>query len=176
VTNERSVLGELFAQFALLALISIGGIIAVVPEMQLAVIRHGWMDERTFVNLFALAQAAPGPNVVVVALVGWHVAGGLGALVAMLGVCTPSFLLTFAIASGWSRLSSFGWVKLVERGLAPVTIGLVGATGLVVGKTAATGPATWLLIGATAIFVALTRTSPHLALAVGGAAGLLGLV
>jgi chromate transporter len=174
--SGRSVAGDLFLQFALLGLISIGGIIAVIPEMQIAVVGRGWMDERTFVNLFALAQAAPGPNVVVVALVGWHVAGGLGALVAMLGVCAPTFLLTFAAASGWSRLSAFGWVKLVERGLAPVTIGLVGATGLLVGKTAATGPATWVLVLATAALVAINRTSPHLVLAVGAAAGLAGLV
>jgi chromate transporter len=174
--NERSVLGELFAQFALIALISIGGIIAVIPEMKLAVVRHGWMDERTFVNLFALAQAAPGPNVVIVALVGWHVAGGLGALVAMLGVATPNFIVTYLASQGWSRLSSLGWIKLVERGVAPVTIGLVGATGLLVGKTAASGPTGWLLIGATALFVAVTRTSPHLVLALGAVAGLLGLV
>jgi chromate transport protein ChrA len=108
------VLWQLFTGFAALSLIAIGGGIAVVPEMnRLAVDVHGWMSDAHFAQLFALAQAAPGPNIIVVGLIGWHVAGLAGMVVAMLAATGPSGLLAYAFTAlppppGRPRLAADG--------------------------------------------------------------------
>ena len=80
-------LGQIAITFATLSLLAVGGANAVVPDMHRQVVETlGWMDNATFANLFAIAQAAPGPNVLVVSLIGWHVAGFAGLLVATVGV------------------------------------------------------------------------------------------
>ena len=82
-----SLIGELFLEFALLALIAFGGATALLPEMHRVVVEnHHWLDDATFTHLYAIAQAAPGPNVLVVTLIGWEVAGLAGALAATLGL------------------------------------------------------------------------------------------
>ena len=83
-------LGALYAQLSLLA---VGGVVTVLPEMQRAVVEvRGWMAPAEFAALFALAQAAPGPNMMVATLVGWRVAGLPGALVATLGMIGGQYL------------------------------------------------------------------------------------
>ncbi len=75
----------LFLEFALLALVAFGGATALLPEMHRVVVEnHHWLDDATFTHLYAIAQAAPGPNVLVVTLIGWKVAGLAGALAATL--------------------------------------------------------------------------------------------
>jgi chromate transporter len=99
-----SVLLSLFVVCAQLSIIAIGGATAVLPELQRQVVDvHHWMDATAFGALFALAQAAPGPNVLVVTLVGWQVAGIAGALVATIGILLPSGLLTWCVAGAWHR-------------------------------------------------------------------------
>ena len=175
--NDRGVLGELAVQFALLSLMAFGGIIAVIPEMHKAVVdSHHWMSSPTFVTLFALAQAAPGPNVIVVALIGWNVAGGLGALVSMLAVSTPPFLITYTAARYVDRVRGRDWYRLAERGIAPVTVGLVLSSGLLLGGVAAVD---WQAIGITALTAAAVlrwKGSPLIALGLAALAGLAGLV
>jgi len=86
---------EIALQFFVLSLLSIGGANGVIPEIQRRVVEvHHWMTDEDFAQLFALSQAAPGPNVLIVSLVGWKVAGVLGGVVAMLAMCGPSSLLT----------------------------------------------------------------------------------
>src|SRR5262249_54875469 len=90
---------ELTAQFLLLSMLSIGGANAIIPEIHRRVVDlEHWMTDADFAQLFALSQAAPGPNVLIVSLVGWKVAGVIGGVVAMLAMSGPSSILTYWVA------------------------------------------------------------------------------
>lgn len=121
----------LLGQFALLSILAIGGANAVVPEIhRLSVHDQHWMTDTQFVDLFALAQAAPGPNVLVVSLIGLQVGGLLGALITTLAMCGPSSVLAYTISNAWDRFRDRPWRKATQARLAPVTIGLVLGSGL----------------------------------------------
>ena len=173
--NERSVLVDLAIQFIGLSLMSIGGIISVVPEMHAAVVQtHGWMSSQDFVTLFALAQAAPGPNVIVVTLIGWRVAGLPGALVATLAVAFPSFVIAYTASKLWSRMNARAWYKICERGMAPVTIGLICSSALLLTDVAVDHWGSLVVTVLTTVSLLRWRNSPLIALgcaAVAGAAG-----
>jgi len=95
-------------------LLAFGGGNTILPEMQRQVVEvQNWMSAREFASLYALAQAAPGPNLLVSSLIGWRVAGLSGALVATLAVCVPAGLLTYFVAAAWQR-----GVAALEPGLA----------------------------------------------------------
>lgn len=98
------ILLTLLWQFSLLSLVAVGGANVLIPELQRLVVEQGWMNAREFAALFAIAQAAPGPNVLVVCLIGWHVAGVSGAVVSMLGICGPSSILSFTWRAGGSAI------------------------------------------------------------------------
>src|SRR5689334_24673507 len=96
------ILAEIAARFATLSLVAIGGINAILPEIHRVVVDvEGWMTSAEFADLFALAQLAPGPNAMIVALVGWKVAGIAGAIVATIAACGPSSVACF-IAWHWA--------------------------------------------------------------------------
>ncbi len=123
-------LTELFLHFLTLSLLSIGGAISTVPEMhRFLVDRTGWLTEAGFTSSIALAQAAPGPNVLFVAVLGFNVAGLQGAAAAMAGILLPSTVLTL-VATRWMRANR-GHLALraFSAGLMPLTLGLVFATG-----------------------------------------------
>lgn len=175
--SDRPVLFDLSWQFAALSLMSIGGIIAVVPEMHAAVVeRHQWMAAQDFVTLFALAQAAPGPNVIVVTLIGWRVAGGLGALIATVAVSTPSFLITYTASRVWRSVNGRVWYRVCERGMAPVTIGLILSSGLLLSRVAVEHWGALAVTALTVLALLKWRNSPLVALACSALAGLAGLV
>eukprot|EP01031_Cornospumella_fuschlensis_P049636 gene49637-biopygen39784 len=95
--SEDGDLSALVWGFLGISLLSVGGGVAALPEMhRLMVETHGWMDELAFSKRYALAQAAPGPNVMVVGLFGWHVAGITGMFAAMLAMCGPTSILAYA--------------------------------------------------------------------------------
>ncbi len=106
------ILGALAGQFVVLSLIAFGGANAVVPEIhRQSVELHRWMSDREFADLFAIAQAAPGPNVMISTLVGWKVAGIPGGLVATLAMCAPSCLLTRWSVMSPSSIRCGAWVR-----------------------------------------------------------------
>lgn len=90
-------LGLLAVQFALLSLFAVGGAMAVLPEIhrQAVDVSH-WLTDRQFADVVAIAQAAPGPNIMLVTLIGYQAAGFAGAMVATLAMCAPSCLITFS--------------------------------------------------------------------------------
>jgi chromate transporter len=167
-------LWQLFSGFAAISLIAVGGGIAVVPEMnRLVVDVHGWMSDARFAQLFALAQAAPGPNVLVVGLIGWQVAGLAGMLVATAAMTVPAGVLAYGFSRLRSRLAGSRGLRLVEQGLVPIAVGLILASGIVLGEAAASG---WLAVALTigsSLFVWRTERSPLWVLAAGAAAGAL---
>lgn len=123
-------LPDLFVHFLTLSLLSIGGAISTVPEMhRFLVERTGWLSEAGFTSSIALAQAAPGPNVLFVAVLGFNVAGLSGAAAAMAGILLPSTVLTLA-ATRWMRANrGHAGLRAFSAGMAPLTLGLIFATG-----------------------------------------------
>lgn len=168
---------ELATTFGLLSLIAIGGANAIVPDIQRQVVdvQH-WMTSGEFANLFAIAQAAPGPNVLVVSLVGWRVAGLSGLLVATAAICGPSCLLAFGTSRLLTRFADAEWIRFVKTGLAPIAIALFLASGLVMARSADAGAVSVAATAASALFVFRTPFNPLWPLAGGGLLGLLGLL
>jgi chromate transporter len=171
------ILWELAAQFFVLSLLSFGGANAVIPEIHLRVVetKH-WMTDADFAQLFALSQAAPGPNVLIVSLIGWKVAGVVGGVVAMLAMSGPSSLLTYAVAHAWERFRDAPWRIAIQRGLAPVTVGLILASGYILIRTADHSWGAYAITAATLLLSLRTRLHPLLMLGAAAAAGALGFV
>ncbi len=159
--------------FASLSLVSIGGANVVVPEIHRQVVdQFAWMDDATFANLFAIAQAAPGPNVLLVSLVGWHVAGATGLAVATIAILLPSGLLAFAVSRLIARWSDTRWIAIAKAGLVPVAIGLILASGVVMARAADHDALAVAITAATAMFVILSDRNPLWALATATAVGI----
>lgn len=186
----------LFTHFLILSLLSIGGAITTAPEMQrYLVVDSQWLTNAQFNSSIALAQAAPGPNVLFVALVGWNVGlnagGGLGAgaagwgwalagvAVAMLGIMLPSTTLTFVAARWGHRNRDLRPVRAFKQGVAPIVIALLVSTGWVL-TAAHNHPAQdwrlWLLTVVTALLVWKTRIHLLWLLGAGALLGAFGLV
>jgi len=165
----------LFIHCATLSLLAIGGAIATVPDLQRFVVaEHGWLGAEAFTASVALAQAAPGPNLLFVAVVGFNVAGLTGALVAMAGMLLPSTVLTLTITRwGFRRRDSRG-VKAFVAGMAPITLGLLLATGWLLAEPVVQRPVAVALIAGTVLLMWRTRLSPLWLLAAGAAAGAAG--
>ena len=170
-------LAQLAVDFSLLSLFAVGGVITVLPELHRGVVDvHGWMSSAEFARLFALAQASPGPNILVVSLIGWKVAGLAGATVATAAVCAPSSILTYGVSQIWERFRDSRWRKTVEEGLVPVTVGLMLAGGYLITLAADQNAMGFVITAVTAAVVLGTRTHPLCLLAAGGLMGLAGWV
>jgi len=179
---------QLFTHFLSLSLLSVGGAISAVPDMhRFLVDKQGWLTDSQFTASIAIAQAAPGPNVLFVALMGWNVglnAGGLGqalfgVLAAMLGILLPSSILTY-MTSRWSHENrELRAVRAFKQGLAPIVIALLIATGWILasahGDPARDWPL-WLTTVATTLIVWRTRLHLLWLLAAGAALGWFGFV
>ena len=164
---------ELTAQFLLLSMLSIGGANAIIPEIHRRVVDlEHWMTDADFAQLFALSQAAPGPNVLIVSLVGWKVAGVVGGVVAMVAMSGPSSILTYWVAHAWERFRDAPWRIAIQRGLAPVTVGLILSSGYVLTRTA--DESSWVAYGLTGVTLAVSLTSRLHPLWLLGAAGVVG--
>lgn len=128
---------ELFLEFFLLAFVAFGGATALLPEMQRVVVdQHQWMTLETFAHLYAIAQAAPGPNVLVVTLIGWQVAGLAGAFAATVAICLPMSVLVFLLFRHWERFRGALWQQAIQLGVAPLAVGLVLAGASLIGVAA----------------------------------------
>jgi chromate transporter len=170
-------LGSLAMVFMQLSLLAFGGTNSVLPEMQRQVVEvHPWLSAGEFASLFALAQAAPGPNMLVVTLIGWRVAGLPGALVTTLGVAGPSSVLTFVGYGLWHRFRDARWRRLVQAGLMPVTAGLIMASAMLLIETTSAAWGTAAITAVAAVLFLFTRLHPLLVLAAAAAAGASGLL
>jgi chromate transporter len=169
-------LWTLAGHFAFLSLFAIGGGVAAVPEMhRLSVVVMHWMTDKQFGDMFALAQMAPGPNVLIVTLIGYHVAGITGGVVATAGMCGPACLFAFWFARTWDRFKGAKWRMVVQAALLPLSLGLVAASAYVVTRAA---DQTLGAIGITALTATITfgtRLNPLWLFAGAGLAGLAGL-
>ena len=163
-------------RFALLSLMAVGGANVVIPEIHRLVLNEHWMSVQEFAALFAVAQAAPGPNILIVALVGWRVAGVSGAVLSMLAMCLPSSVLSFHAARLWREHRQSPWLRTVKGALAPVSVGLIAASGWLLGQAAYRGLGSGLLCLAVALLAWRSKLHPLWWLAAGAVLGMLGVV
>jgi chromate transporter len=147
--------------FAPLSLVSFGGGQAIIADMQHQIVDvRQWLTADQFADLFALSRAAPGPSTLISALIGWQVAGLAGAVVATLAIYIPSSLVVYAAVRWWHKSKESQWRIILERGLAPIAVGLVfaGAYAIVQATFSPPQVATTLISAALLIF---TRLSPY---------------
>lgn len=163
---------ELALYFGLLSLISVGGISSVMPEMQRYVVGvRGWMSAGDFIEMFAVGQAAPGPNVLIASLIGWKIAGVAGALVALAAMCAPAAALAWWVAGLWERFKDSPWRAAIQRAIAPLVVGFILSGGAVLATPGAPDWRLWLIAGAAAAAMLATRLNPLWILAGGGVVG-----
>lgn len=169
----------LFGHFLLLSLLAIGGAMSTAPDMHRYIVsQQHWLSDAGFSTSVALAQAAPGPNLLFVAVVGWNIAGAAGVCATLGGMLLPSTVLTLAVARwGQARAETAG-VRAFKAGMAPVTLGLVVSTGWLLAEpfvlaSAHRIPAA-VLIAATVLAMLRTRIAPIWLIAIGAAVGAVG--
>ena len=164
---------ELALYFALLSLLSFGGMPAVMPEMQRIVVEvKGWTGPVEFVQLFAVAQAAPGPNVLIASLIGYRAAGFAGALVALAAICAPSALISYWVGDIWERFKDSPWRRTIQKAIAPVVVALILSGGYVIATPGGTPDwRLWLIAAITATAALATRLNPLWMIGVGAAMG-----
>ena len=179
---------HLFGHYLLLSLLSIGGGITTAPEMQRYLVsQQHWLTATQFNGSIALAQAAPGPNILFVALLGWNIGlnsggilhGFLGVGVTMLGMLLPSTTLTYVLSRWGHRNGKLRSVRAFKQGLAPVVIALLLATSWTLAHSnndGAHGWQLWLLTVLTVVIVLCTRLHLLCLLAAGALLGALGFL
>ena len=176
MTDSGSTLWTLVINFAVISLFAIGGANAAVPEMhRLSVVVMHWMTDKQFGDMFALAQMAPGPNVLIVTLIGYHVAGVTGGIVATIGMCGPACVFAFWFARIWDRFKGANWRSVIEAALAPLSLGLVAASAYVVTRSAGNSLGAIGVTAVTAAVALATRINPLWFFAAAGFLGLAGL-
>ncbi len=175
--DDSGALLSLAGYFALLSLFAIGGANAAIPEMhRVAVDTMHWMSDRQFADMYVIAQVSPGPNIIIVTLIGYHVAGLAGALVATTAMCGPTCLFAFWAGQTWDRYKDAPWRVAIQAGLVPVSIGMIAASAFVVARAADQNLAGAGLTLATAAVSYATRLNPLWLFALAGVLGLAGWV
>ncbi len=168
---------QLFLEFGLLSFVAFGGATALLPEMHRVVVEnHHWLDDTTFTHLYAIAQAAPGPNVLVVTLIGWKVAGLSGALAATAAMCLPMSILIYLLIDRWESFAGKRWQKAISIGVAPLAVGLIFSGATLIAQAAQFGWGAWLLVGTTLIANLRYKLHPLWYIAIGAGLGALGLI
>jgi chromate transporter len=166
------ILLELTLYFMLLSLISVGGMPSVLPELQRYVVDvKSWVTPEEFIQIFAVGQAAPGPNMLISSLVGWKVGGLGGALLALAGMCGPAGVLAWWVSDLWERFKDSPWRIAIQRAIAPIVVGLILSGGYILATPGAPDWRLWAIASATAAATLLSKMNPLWFLAAGGALG-----
>jgi len=172
--------GSLFTlawTFGLMSLFAVGGANAAIPEIhRIAVDVRQWMTDTQFADVYAISQLSPGPNVLIVTLIGYHVAGLAGALVATLAMCGPTAMLAYYVSRFLKRSTRSRWPAIIQASLVPLSIGLMAASGLILAQAS---DRTWVAVAVTAVAAVLafaTRLHPLWLLLAGGVLGFAGIV
>jgi len=177
----------LFVHFLMLSLLSLGGAISTTADMQRYLVADkGWLSSAQFSESVALAQAAPGPNVLFVALMGWQVgmnsgsvAAAFGGMVtAMVGILLPSTIVTYQVAQWGHRNRELRAVRAFKAGMAPIVIGMLLATAWLLATAGAAGHSVplYLLAGTSCLLIWRTRLHILWLLGAGALLGMFGIV
>ncbi|CAM4369405.1 chromate transporter [Acinetobacter sp. C26M] len=167
------ILVTLAVVFTQLSLLAFGGGNAILPEMQHQVVTvHQWMSAEQFSSLFAMAQAAPGPNMMIVPLVGWHVAGPAGLLVTSLAKFGPSSIITIYALKFWERFKDNPLRARFEKALKPITVGLVLVSAWLIADASAQNLLLVMIVIVTAILGMFKKIHPLWVMAAGAGLGI----
>lgn len=167
------ILVTLAVVFTQLSLLAFGGGNAILPEMQHQVVTvHQWMSAEQFSSLFAMAQAAPGPNMMIVPLVGWHVAGPAGLLVTSLAKFGPSSIITIYALKFWERFKANPLRARFEKALKPITVGLVLVSAWMIADASAQNLLLVIIVVVTALLGMFKKIHPLWVMAVGAGLGI----
>lgn len=167
----------LFWIFFRIGLVSFGGVFSVLPELQRALVDDGLITQEGFLKAFVLGQVVPGPNMAMCTVIGWHVAGLAGAVVAFVGIYSGPVAIMGAAYAGYHRWRNVTWVRRLELAMRPVVLGLLAASAASLMWTAAgTHHVLALLVAAVVgVLAATTRISALAVLFVGAVAWSVGL-
>ena len=172
-----SILLSLFFKLSAFSLIAFGGVNALLPVLlNLAVNQEHWIDLQTFSDYFAIAQAAPGPNFMTVTLLGWHIYGVIGALVATLAIAWPSSILIYYLQRLILGIQNARHKKSIQYAAAALAIGLVLSSALQIALQINQGAAAYILTLGTIATTLFTRWHPLYLIAIGAFLGILGLI
>jgi chromate transporter len=156
--------------FSYLSILTVGGGMAAFPEMKILTVEvHQWLTFPQLIHLYSVGQMAPGPNMMMIVSIGQWAGGTLGALVVLLAFFGPTAILTFVVAKAWRKLEKWPWRTSIQRGLAPVSIGLLLAGCFSIAKGAITGTETAAIAVAVLLILLQYKVNPAL-LVLGGAA------
>jgi chromate transporter len=176
---------QLVILFGSLSLMSIGGGNAVLPEMHLrAVNQQHWVSNAQFADLFSISQTAPGPSILIVGMIGYAaglpvggVLGGiLGGVIATAAMVIPAASLVYAITLFWQRAEQSKWRIAVEKGFAPLTVGLILASSLVMSRSADHDWRAYLLTAVCTLIFVRSKVNPLIVVAAAGVIGYFGIV
>ena len=172
-----SILLSLFLKLSAFSLVAFGGVNALLPVLfNLAVHQEQWIDVQTFSDYFAIAQAAPGPNFMTVTLIGWHVYGVLGALLATLAIAWPSSIMIYFLQRFIMRMKNPLSKKTIQYAAAALAIGLVLSSAWEISLQINQGKTAYLLTIGTIAITFFTRWHPLYLIAIGGALGVFGFI
>jgi chromate transporter len=175
--SDSDIALTLLVNFSLLSFLAVGGANSVMPEIhRQAVDLNGWVSDRQFSELFAIASAAPGPNVVFVTLLGYHVAGLSGALAATFALTAPTCALTYVMSRIFDHFKEAAWRKVVQAALVSVTIGLIAAGALIIARGADHDWKTLIVTLASFAITYWTRVSLLVPLGLAAALGIAGFL
>jgi chromate transporter len=160
--------------FAYLSLLTVGGGVAAFPELKFLTVEvNGWLSFPQLVHLYSVGQLAPGPNMMMIVPIGDWAAGPLGAIVVLVAFFGPSALLTFVVGRWWTKLANWPWRRSIQRGLAPVSIGLLLSGCFSLAKGAIFGLETAAIAVGVLLILLRTKTNPALLVLGGAVIGLL---
>jgi chromate transporter len=153
-----------------LSLVAFGGGTSILPAMHTAVVTdYGWLTDEQFLTIFTLGRLAPGPGSLYVSLIGYQVAGAAGAAVATTALYLPPAVLVYAVARASDHFAEHPWKRAIERGLAPVVVGLLVAAAVQFGGIAVDGPLGAALAAASTLVLLRTNLSAPVVILAGGA-------
>jgi chromate transporter len=163
--------------FATMSLFAVGGANSAIPEMhRVAVDVNHWLTDKQFTDVYAIAQLSPGPNVLIVTLIGYSVAGLAGALVATVAMCVPTAVLALIVSRFLTRASEARWPGIVQAALVPLSIGLMGASGFILARTSDRTIVAVLVTVGAAVLASVTKLNPLWMLVAGGCLGFARLI
>jgi len=160
--------------FAFLSLLTVGGGMAAFPEMKLLTVDvHKWLTFPQLIHIYSVGQMAPGPNMMMIVVIGQWAGGFLGAVVTVVAFFGPTALLAFVVGKGWRKLEKWPWRKSIQEGLAPVSIGLLLAGCFTMAKGAITGLETGALAVGTLLILLQYKINPALLVLAAAVIGIL---
>ena len=167
--NQISPLARVFAY---LSLLTVGGGMAAFPEMKiLAVDVHKWLTFPQLIHIYSVGQMMPGPNMMMIVVIGQWAGGVLGAIVTLIAFFGPTALLTFVVARFWKKLKKWPWRNSIQEGLAPVSIGLLLAGCFTMAKGAITGLETGAIAVGVLLMLIQYKINPALLVLAGAVIG-----